>query len=63
LVPVEGRGQHGLDASSHLKGELSRAMMLAVEFADFGFGTVFGAVVAGSIAIVLNQRAAAELGR
>jgi hypothetical protein len=31
-------------------------MMLAVEFADFGFGTVVGAVVAGSIAIFLDQR-------
>jgi proline dehydrogenase len=30
--------------------------MLAVEFADFGFGTVVGAVVAGSIAILLDQR-------
>jgi hypothetical protein len=31
-------------------------MILAVEFADFGFGTVVGAVVAGSIAIFLDQR-------
>jgi hypothetical protein len=31
-------------------------MMLAVEFADLGFGTVVGAVVAGSIAIFLDQR-------
>jgi hypothetical protein len=31
-------------------------MMLAVQFADFGFGTVVGAVVAGSIAIFLDQR-------
>jgi exonuclease VII large subunit len=31
-------------------------MMPAVEFADFGFGTVVGAVVAGSIAIFLDQR-------
>jgi hypothetical protein len=31
-------------------------MMLAVEFADFGFGTVVGAVVTGSIAIFLDQR-------
>lgn len=30
--------------------------MLAVEFADFGFGTVVGAVVAGSIAVFLDQR-------
>jgi hypothetical protein len=30
--------------------------MLAVEFADFGFGTVVGAIVAGSIAILLDQR-------
>jgi len=31
-------------------------MMLALEFADFGFGTVVGAIVAGSIAIFLDQR-------
>ena len=31
-------------------------MILAVEVADFGFGTVVGAVVAGSIAIFLDQR-------
>jgi len=31
-------------------------MMLAVEFADFGFGTVVGAVVTGSILILLDQR-------
>jgi hypothetical protein len=31
-------------------------MMLAVEFADFGFGTVVGAIVAGAIAIFLDQR-------
>jgi hypothetical protein len=31
-------------------------MMLAVQFADFGFGTVVGAVVAGSIAVFLDQR-------
>jgi hypothetical protein len=31
-------------------------MMLAVEFADFGFGTVVGAVVGGSIAILLDHR-------
>ena len=31
-------------------------MMLAIEFADFGFGTVVGAVVAGSIALFLDQR-------
>jgi len=30
--------------------------MLAVEFADFGFGTVVGAVVTGSILILLDQR-------
>jgi hypothetical protein len=31
-------------------------MMLAVEFADFGFGTVVGAVVTGSILIFLDYR-------
>jgi hypothetical protein len=31
-------------------------MLPAVEFADFGFGTVVGTVVAGSIAIFLDQR-------
>jgi hypothetical protein len=31
-------------------------MMLAVDFADFGFGTVVGAVIAGSVAIFLDQR-------
>jgi hypothetical protein len=31
-------------------------MMLAVEFADFGFGTVVGAVVTGFILILLDQR-------
>lgn len=30
--------------------------MLAVEFADFGFGMAVGAVVAGSINIILDQR-------
>jgi hypothetical protein len=30
--------------------------MLAVQFADFGFGTVVGTVVTGSIAIFLDQR-------
>jgi hypothetical protein len=37
-------------------GNSREAMMLAVQFADFGFGTVVGAVVAGSIAILLDQR-------
>jgi hypothetical protein len=32
------------------------AMMLAVQFADFGLGTIVGAVVAGSITIFLDQR-------
>jgi hypothetical protein len=31
-------------------------MMLAVEFADFGFGTVVGTVVTGSILIFLDHR-------
>jgi len=31
-------------------------MMLAVEFADFGFGTVVGAIVTGSILIFLDHR-------
>jgi gas vesicle protein len=31
-------------------------MMLAVEFADFGFGTVVGAAVAAFVAIFLDQR-------
>lgn len=31
-------------------------MMLTVEFADFGFGTVVGAVVTGFILILLDQR-------
>jgi hypothetical protein len=38
-----------------MQGEQSR-VMLAIEFADFGFGTVVGAIVTGSILILLDQR-------
>lgn len=31
-------------------------MMLAVQFADFGFGTVVGAVVGGSITLFINEQ-------
>ena len=50
---LRARWQFDLDSRSlsQCEGSSREVMMLAVEFADFGFGTVVGAVVAGSIAI------------